>query len=49
MVGKSVHVELKNDMVITGQLQSVDQFLNMKLADIQVEDVERYPHMVLNP
>ncbi len=39
-------MELKNDMVITGTLQSVDQFLNIKVTDIQVEDVERFPHMV---
>ena len=43
-----MHIELKNDMVITGQLLSVDQYLNMKLTDIEVEDVERYPHMVLD-
>lgn len=35
-------------MVITGHLLSVDQYLNMKLTDIEVEDVERYPHMVLD-
>ncbi len=33
-------------MVIIGTLQSVDQFLNMKLTGINVEDVERYPHML---
>lgn len=46
MVGKVVHVELKNDMVIVGTLQSVDQYLNIKLNDIEVENVERFPHMV---
>lgn len=39
-------MELKNDMIIQGRLESVDQFLNIKLADIVVLDEERYPHMV---
>lgn len=39
-------VELKNDMVLSGELLSVDQFLNIKLQDITVEDIERYPHML---
>ncbi|GAA5981042.1 hypothetical protein JCM11641_001437 [Rhodosporidiobolus odoratus] len=39
-------VELKNDMAIRGQLKSVDQFLNIKLDNIKVQDEERYPHMV---
>jgi U6 snRNA-associated Sm-like protein LSm2 len=46
LIGQTISVELKNDMVITGTLQSVDQFLNIKVTDIQVEDVERFPHMV---
>jgi U6 snRNA-associated Sm-like protein LSm2 len=45
-VGKEITVELKNDMSIKGRLDSVDQFLNIKLADITVQDEERYPHMV---
>lgn len=47
LVGKEITVELKNDMSIKGRLDSVDQFLNIKLADITVQDEERYPHMVL--
>lgn len=39
-------MELKNDMCIQGRLESVDQFLNIKLADINVVDEEKYPHMV---
>ncbi len=46
LVGKEVTVELKNDMSIRGKLHSVDQFLNVKLVDISVVDVEKYPHMV---
>ena len=39
-------VELKNDLAITGILTSVDQFLNIKLDEIQVVDDTKYPHMV---
>ena len=46
LVGKEVIVELKNDLSITGVLDSVDQFLNIKLADISVTDPDRYPHML---
>lgn len=46
LVGKEVTVELKNDLSIRGKLHSVDQFLNVKLVDIDVVDAERYPHMV---
>ncbi|KAI9259995.1 small nuclear ribonucleoprotein LSM2, partial [Helicostylum pulchrum] len=45
LVDQQVTVELKNDLAITGVLKSVDQFLNIKLDDIQVVDEERYPHM----
>eukprot|EP00041_Stephanoeca_diplocostata_P037414 m.1416808 g.1416808 ORF g.1416808 m.1416808 type:complete len:99 (+) comp25030_c0_seq1:141-437(+) len=46
MVGKVITVELKNDLSIQGTLQSVDQFLNIKLQDITVIDAEKYPHMM---
>lgn len=39
-------VELKNDISIKGVLKSVDQFLNIKLDDIQVVEELRYPHLV---
>ncbi|KAJ2558615.1 hypothetical protein EV175_000709 [Coemansia sp. RSA 1933] len=45
-VGQQVTVELKNDLAIKGTLESVDQFLNFKLKDIEVVDPERYPHML---
>ena len=38
LVGKEVTVELKNDLGITGQLHSVDQYLNIKLNDIYVTE-----------
>ena len=31
---------------ICGTLHSVDQFLNIKLTDINVTDPDKYPHMV---
>ncbi|KAI1700922.1 LSM domain-containing protein [Ditylenchus destructor] len=46
LVGKEVVVELKNDLSICGTLHSVDQYLNMKLTEITVTDVERHPHML---
>lgn len=46
LVGQRVRVELKNDMEIEGRLESVDQFLNVKLSDISVVDEEKYPHLV---
>ena len=39
-------VELKNDMSIRGTLHSVDQYLNIKLQDIQVVEESKYPHLV---
>lgn len=39
-------VELKNDISIKGTLKSVDQFLNIKLDDIQVVEELKYPHLV---
>ena len=46
LVGKEVIVELKNDLSISGVLDSVDQYLNIKLTDISVTEPERYPHML---
>ena len=46
LVGAEVTVELKNDLVVTGRLDSVDQYLNLKLTDIQVADEEKFPHML---
>lgn len=48
LVGKEIAVELKNDVVLTGTLVSVDQFLNIKLSNVSVVDSERYPQLVSN-
>lgn len=41
-----VTVELKNDLLISGLLQSVDRFLNIKLNDITVASPEKNPHLL---
>ena len=46
LVGKEVAVELKNDVVLTGILQSVDQYLNIKLSSISIVDSEKFPQLV---
>ena len=46
LVDQVVTVDLKNDVQIQGTLKSVDAFLNIKLDNIKVLNVERYPHMV---
>ncbi len=43
--GAAVVVELKNDVQLTGTLQSVDQFLNVKLANVRVGDESKHPHL----
>jgi U6 snRNA-associated Sm-like protein LSm2 len=43
LVGKEVIIELKNDIVIKGNLQSVDQYLNIKLDKITVLDEKNHP------
>lgn len=40
-----ITVELKNDIQIVGTLLSVDQYLNLKLDNIQV-DTEKYPQFL---
>ena len=45
LVGKEVCVEMKNDVVLTGTLLSVDQYLNVKLANIYVVEGEKHPQL----
>ena len=37
------------DLAIRGTLHSVDQFLNIKLLNVAVEDTANFPHMVRLP
>ncbi|KAJ1984742.1 U6 snRNA-associated Sm-like protein LSm2 [Dimargaris cristalligena] len=46
LVGQAVTVELKNDLSVTGTLVSVDQFLNIKLDNIRVDNESENPHMM---
>lgn len=46
LVGKEVSVELKNDLVIRGNLHSVDQFLNIRLSNIRTADVKQHPYIM---
>jgi U6 snRNA-associated Sm-like protein LSm2 len=43
--GKSVLVELKNDLQIRGTIASVDQYLNFKLSGVSAVDAERFPQL----
>lgn len=45
LVDHEVTVELKNDIQIRGTLKSVDQYLNIKLDNIQVVEDLKYPHL----
>ncbi|KAK7403376.1 U6 snRNA-associated Sm-like protein LSm2 [Neonectria magnoliae] len=45
LIDHEVTVELKNDIQLKGILKSVDQYLNIKLDDIQVVDELKYPHL----
>ena len=46
LVGREIAVELKNDVVLTGTLHSVDQYLNIKLTSVKVVNQDRYPQLV---
>lgn len=36
---------MRADLAIRGTLHSVDQYLNIKLLSVSVEDVGQFPHM----
>ncbi|KAJ5592050.1 U6 snRNA-associated Sm-like protein LSm2 [Penicillium hispanicum] len=42
---QTVTIELKNDIRIRGILKSVDQYLNIKLDDVEILDLDKYPHL----
>jgi U6 snRNA-associated Sm-like protein LSm2 len=41
-----VTIELKNDLSIKGTLDSVDQYLNLKLTNVEVVDKQKYPQLL---
>lgn len=45
LIGKEVAIELKNDVVITGVLLSVDQYLNVKLKNVSVVNASAHPQL----
>ncbi|RKP01862.1 hypothetical protein CXG81DRAFT_11459 [Caulochytrium protostelioides] len=45
LIDHEVIVICKNDVRIRGKLISVDQYLSVKLQDIQVLNAERFPQM----
>ena len=45
-MGKEVAVELKNNVVLTGTLHSVDQYLNIKLIHVNIVNPEQYPQLI---
>ena len=45
LVGKRVTIELKNDLAVRGVLESVDQWLNVKLVGVEVVDPARFPQL----
>jgi U6 snRNA-associated Sm-like protein LSm2 len=45
LTNQTVTIELKNDIRIRGILKSVDQYLNIKLDDVEVLDLVKYPHL----
>ena len=46
LVGQEVIVELKNDLKLRGILHSVDQYLNIKLSNLTVDNAQQHPHLV---
>eukprot|EP01013_Petalomonas_cantuscygni_P010032 TRINITY_DN22983_c0_g1_i1.p1 TRINITY_DN22983_c0_g1~~TRINITY_DN22983_c0_g1_i1.p1 ORF type:complete len:126 (-),score=11.28 TRINITY_DN22983_c0_g1_i1:143-466(-) len=43
-LGARITVELKNGAEISGNIDSVDQFLNIRLVNVSV-DASRFPHL----
>jgi len=39
-------MEVKNDLVMTGTLHSVNQYLNVKLTNVTVVDSNKYPQLL---
>ncbi|EGZ12549.1 hypothetical protein PHYSODRAFT_317573 [Phytophthora sojae] len=46
LVGKEVAVELKNDVALMGVLDSVDQYLNIKLLNVSVVEGDKFPQLM---
>lgn len=45
LTGQEVVLELKNDLKIRGTLTAIDQYHNVRLDAVEVENNDRYPHL----
>lgn len=45
LTGSKVEIELKNGFVLTGLLDTVDQYHNIKVKNVKAQDPEKYPHL----
>ncbi|KAJ3441693.1 snrnp core protein family member [Anaeramoeba flamelloides] len=43
LVGKVITVELKNDLIITGLLEKVDQYINLQFTNLKLFEPENHP------
>mmetsp|Transcript_7463 Transcript_7463/g.22664 ORF Transcript_7463/g.22664 Transcript_7463/m.22664 type:complete len:99 (+) Transcript_7463:157-453(+) len=46
LINKEIVVELKNNLTMRGTLQSIDQYMNLKLENVTVLEEEKYPHLL---
>lgn len=42
LIGKKLNIELKNGMKLSGDLCGVDAFLNLKLKNVDIQNIEKY-------
>jgi U6 snRNA-associated Sm-like protein LSm2 len=45
LIGQKLTIELKNGVTISGSLISVDQYLNVKLSAISIENPQEHPQL----
>jgi U6 snRNA-associated Sm-like protein LSm2 len=45
LIGQKLTIELKNGVIISGSLISVDQYLNVKLSAISIENPQEHPQL----
>eukprot|EP01040_Poterioochromonas_malhamensis_P012135 gene12135-13268_t len=45
LIGQQLTIELKNGVSITGSLISVDQYLNVKLTAISIDNPQQFPQL----
>ena len=45
LIGQKITIELKNGVLISGNLISVDQYLNVKLNAIEIDNLQVFPQL----